>query len=57
MAIGMKISDLAMLPQEIRSVSWATSRPKAVDAAGTTISHSMLFFIASQNFGSETIRE
>ena len=32
-AIGMKISDLAILPQLIRSVSWAAIRPKAVDIA------------------------
>ena len=34
-AIGMKISDLAILPQEIRSVSCATNNPNAVEAAGT----------------------
>ena len=54
-AIGMKISDLAMLPHLMRSVSWAARSPKAVEAAGTTISQSMLLLIASQNFGSETI--
>ncbi len=48
----MKISDFASAPQRIRSVSCATSRPSAVAAAGTTISHSMLLRMASQNFGS-----
>ncbi len=48
----MKISDLAMLPQQIRSVSCAARRPKIVASAGTTISHSMLLRIDSQNFGS-----
>ena len=51
----MKISDLAKLPQAIRSVSCAASRPKAVDIAGTTTSHSMLLRIASQNLGSPII--
>ena len=55
MAIGMKTSDLARLPQAIRSVSCAASRPKAVEAAGTTISQSRLFRMASQNFGSASI--
>ena len=53
----MKISDFAILPQPIRSVSCAASRPKAVDAAGTTTSHSMLLRIDSQNFASENINE
>jgi hypothetical protein len=56
-AIGMKISDFAMLPQPIRSVSCAASSPNAVDAAGTTISHSMLLRSASQNFASANIWE
>jgi hypothetical protein len=54
-AIGMKISDLAMLPQLIRSVSCAARSPKAVDAAGTTRSQSMLLRMASQNFASDII--
>ena len=54
-AIGMKTSDLARLPQAIRSVSCAARSPKAVAAAGTTISQSMLLRMASQNFGSLTI--
>ena len=53
----MKISDLAILPHEIRSVSCAASNPQAVEAAGTTISHIMLLRIASQNFGSSIIWE
>ena len=52
----MKISDLATPPQAIRSVSCATSSPKAVEAAGTTISHSMLLRRASQNLGSFDMR-
>ena len=53
--MGMKIKDLAAVPQAIRSVSCATSRPAAVDAAGTTISQSILLRNASQNLGSESI--
>lgn len=55
-AMGMKISDFAMLPQEMRSVSCAARRPKAVETAGTTISHSRLLRIASQNFDSPAMR-
>jgi hypothetical protein len=51
----MKISDFAMLPHLMRSVSCAARSPKAVAAAGTTISHSMLLRIDSQNFGSPNI--
>ena len=51
----MKISDLARLPHQIRSVSWAASRPNAVESAGTTSSHRKLLRIASQNLGSPII--
>ena len=56
MAIGMKISDLAMLPQRTRSESWAARSPNSVDMAGTMMSHRKLFFSASQNFGSSAMR-
>ena len=51
----MKISDLAKLPQEIRSVSCAANRPNPVDIAGTTTSQNMLLRIASQNLSSDII--
>jgi hypothetical protein len=54
-AIGMKISDLAMLPHLIRSVSCAARRPKAVAAAGTIRSHRKLLRTASQNLSSPNI--
>ncbi len=55
--MGMKISDFATLPHQMRSVSCAASNPNAVDIAGTTISHNMLFFIDSQNLLSPNIWE
>ena len=41
-AIGMKISDLAMLPHHRRSASTAMIRPKAVAKNGTMISQTRL---------------
>ena len=55
----MKIKDLAMLPScsplKPHCTSWAASRPKAVEAAGTTTSQSALERIDSQNFASAII--
>ncbi len=53
--MGMKISDLARLPQRTRSDSCAASKPKTVDIAGTTSNHIMLLRMASQNLGSANI--
>src|SRR5690606_8213249 len=44
-AIGMKMSDLAILSQRTRSASTATVRPKAVLRKGTTINQAMLLRI------------
>ena len=54
MAMGMKISDLPMLPHFSRSVSCAASRPNSVDRAGTTSSQAMLFSMDSRNLPSFT---
>ena len=53
--MGIKISDFAILPQEMRSVSCAASKPKPVEAAGTTKSQSILLRMLSQNLGSANI--
>ncbi|MNY38482.1 hypothetical protein D3C86_1731120 [compost metagenome] len=44
-AIGMKTMDLAMLPHQMRSVMTAMTRPKKVQAAGTTASQRILLKI------------
>jgi hypothetical protein len=48
----MKISDLAMLPQDPVGQLRGQQPEGGRDAAGTTISQSMLLRSASQNFGS-----
>lgn len=48
-AIGRKMSVLAMLPHQMRSVRKAMNRPKKVDSAGTTISHIRLLKIDCRN--------
>ena len=47
-AIGMKISDFAMLPHQRRSASVAMISPNAVDNSGTMISQPRLFSAACQ---------
>ena len=48
-AIGMKISVLAILPHQMRSVRKAMTSPKKVASAGTTSSQRMLLKIDSRN--------
>ena len=48
-AIGMKISVLAMLPHQMRSVRKAMTRPKKVASAGTTSSQRMLLKTTARN--------
>ncbi len=48
-AIGMKTMLLAILPHQMRSVMTAMTRPKKVQAAGTTASHRMLLKIDWRN--------
>ena len=55
-AIGMKISDFAMLPHQIRSVSAAAIRPKTVESAGTNKSHRKLLKIDSRKPASPNIQ-
>ena len=52
MAIGMKISDLPILPHFRRSVSCAAISPNNVDNAGTTSSQTRLLRIDSRNLPS-----
>ncbi|MNW03044.1 hypothetical protein D3C71_1989240 [compost metagenome] len=51
-AIGMKIRLFAILPHHMRSVSTAMTRPKKVQAAGTTASQRMLLKIDWRNCAS-----
>ena len=48
-AIGMKISDLAILPHQSRSASTAMIRPNAVAKDGTMMSQPRLFSADRQN--------
>ena len=52
MAMGMKISDLPMLPHFNRSVSCAAISPNSVDSAGTTSSQTRLLRMDSRNLPS-----
>lgn len=56
-AIGMKISVLAILPHQMRSVSAAMIRPKKVESAGTTRSQRKLLKIDWRNSPSLIIQE
>ncbi|MNW15113.1 hypothetical protein D3C71_2135280 [compost metagenome] len=55
-AIGMKISVLAMLPHQMRSVKAAMTSPKKVASAGTTSSQRKLLKIDWRNSPSFSIQ-
>jgi hypothetical protein len=52
MASGRNTSDFARVPHQILSVRTAITRPKNVQAAGTTNNQSRLFKIELRNWGS-----